>query len=139
MPENCRFGAPLKKHVELKEFLPTGRMEGDQVSQELTSGVTFGTRKFDDVFTDWEVSAGERESWMVDDHADLKVRYVADPQHFRDLVVYTPPNRNAFCLEPYTCLTDAINLQSQGIDAGLQVLAPGATVKTWLKLEVGQV
>jgi aldose 1-epimerase len=28
------------------------------------------------------------------------------------------------CLEPYTCTTDAINLQQRGVDAGLIVLPP---------------
>jgi aldose 1-epimerase len=44
---------------------------------------------------------------------------------FRELVVFTPPHRQAIALEPYTCATDAINLQTQGIDAGLLVLRPG--------------
>ena len=30
-----------------------------------------------------------------------------------------PPHREAICLEPYTCTTDAINLQQQGVNAGL--------------------
>ena len=37
----------------------------------------------------------------------------------------TPPHRQAVCLEPYTCPTDAINLQQRGVDAGLLVLQPG--------------
>jgi hypothetical protein len=28
-------------------------------------------------------------------------------------------------IEPYTCATDALNLQARGIDAGLLRLAPG--------------
>jgi aldose 1-epimerase len=44
---------------------------------------------------------------------------------FRELLVFTPPHRQAVCLEPYTCVTDAINLQARGIDAGLLVLPPG--------------
>jgi aldose 1-epimerase len=44
---------------------------------------------------------------------------------FRELVVFTPVHRQAMCLEPYTCTTDAINLQARGIDAGLLVLQPG--------------
>jgi aldose 1-epimerase len=28
-------------------------------------------------------------------------------------------------VEPYTCVTDAINLEQQGVDAGLLVLQPG--------------
>jgi aldose 1-epimerase len=41
------------------------------------------------------------------------------------MVVYTPAHRQAFCIEPYTCATDAVNLQARGIEAGWQVLAPG--------------
>ena len=46
---------------------------------------------------------------------------------FRELVLFTPPHREAICLEPYTCTTDAINLSASGIDAGLRVLQPGET------------
>jgi aldose 1-epimerase len=44
----------------------------------------------------------------------------------RELVVYTPPNRpDVLAVEPYTQATDAINLQSRGVDAGLRVLKHG--------------
>ena len=46
-------------------------------------------------------------------------------EDFREMVVYTPGHRQAFCVEPYTCTTDAINLQAQGLEAGWRVLAPG--------------
>ena len=39
---------------------------------------------------------------------------------------FTPPHGQAICLEPYTCPTDALNLQAQGMDAGVLELAPGA-------------
>jgi aldose 1-epimerase len=29
------------------------------------------------------------------------------------------------CLEPYTCTTDAINLEQRGVDTGWRVLDPG--------------
>ena len=46
---------------------------------------------------------------------------------FRELVVYTPPGRDAICFEPYTCPTDAINLEAKGIPAGIIVLSPKET------------
>ena len=56
---------------------------------------------------------------------------------FRELVVYTPPGRDAICFEPYTCPTDAINLEARGIPAGVIVLAPdeifAGTVRFMLK------
>jgi aldose 1-epimerase len=42
-------------------------------------------------------------------------------------VAFTPPHRQGLCLEPYTCTTDAVNLQQRGVDAGWLVLPPGAT------------
>jgi aldose 1-epimerase len=67
-------------------------------------------------------------------HRSGSVRQVADgvsvelwaTASFRELVVFTPPHRQAICLEPYTCTTDAINQQQRTIDAGLIVLEPAA-------------
>ena len=39
----------------------------------------------------------------------------------------------------YTCLTDAIRLEQQGVDAGLQVLAPGKRFTTWIEIRAGLV
>ena len=36
-------------------------------------------------------------------------------------------HREAFCVEPYTCATDAVNLEARGVPAGWVTLAPGAT------------
>ena len=44
---------------------------------------------------------------------------------FREMVLFTPPHRQAFCIEPYTCATDAVNLRDRGVDAGWKVLPPG--------------
>ncbi len=44
---------------------------------------------------------------------------------FRESVLFTPPHREAVCIEPYTCSTDAVNLQACGVDAGWLELAPG--------------
>ncbi len=55
---------------------------------------------------------------------------------FRELVVFVPPHRQAFCIEPYTCTTDAINLQQQGLDAGLLVLPPGEKWSAVVELSV---
>jgi len=61
---------------------------------------------------------------LLDPARGLKLHVESGPE-FRDLVVFTPPHREAVCVEPYTCITDAINLQQQGMDAGLRVLPPG--------------
>ena len=71
---------------------------------------------------------------MVDDR-DVGIRMVLEAdEQFRELVVYTPPNRASICFEPYTCPTDAVNLQAQGIDAGLIVLKPGQIFSSQIRI-----
>jgi aldose 1-epimerase len=53
------------------------------------------------------------------------------------MVVYTPPHRQAFCIEPYTCTTDAINLEQRGVKAGWRVLPPGGRWSAVVELRVG--
>ena len=45
---------------------------------------------------------------------------------FRELLLFTPPHRRAVAIEPYTCASNAPNLEGRGIDAGWAVLPPGA-------------
>jgi len=46
---------------------------------------------------------------------------------FRNAVVFTPHNRNGFCIEPQTCATNFINMHGQGLidESGLMVLPAG--------------
>jgi aldose 1-epimerase len=46
------------------------------------------------------------------------------PPAFGELLLFTPPHRRAVAIEPYTCASNAANLQSAGIDAGWRVLPP---------------
>jgi aldose 1-epimerase len=66
----------------------------------------------------------------------LELLVEASPE-FREWVIYAPAARPVVCLEPYTGTTNAVNLQAQGVDAGLVVLEPGgtwsATIRTSLR------
>lgn len=46
---------------------------------------------------------------------------------FRELLLFTPPHRQALAIEPYTCITDAVNLSDEEHDTGWQVLLAGET------------
>jgi aldose 1-epimerase len=72
---------------------------------------------------------------LIDEALGAEVRLVID-QHYRELVVYTPPPRpGVISVEPYTQTTDAINLHAKGVDGGLRVLGPGASETLHLRLE----
>ena len=130
-PAECIIQVPASQYWELEDFLPTGKILEVSGKYDLREGKPFAGMKFDNVLT------GLYEKWSrcgIDDKPK-RVRFVleSDPQ-FREIVVYTPPGRNAIAIEPYTCTTDAVNLQPQRIDAGLIVLKPGEDFHGQIKM-----
>ena len=57
---------------------------------------------------------------------------------FRELVLYAPDTRPIVCFEPYTCVTNAFNLQNQGIDSGLIRLQSGEKLTGIMKI-IGEI
>ena len=55
---------------------------------------------------------------------------------FTQCIVYTPPHRQAICLEPYTCLPDSFRLTDAGHETGLQILRPGEAFETTVRIDV---
>ncbi len=121
----CRVHVPARQYWELDESLPSGRRILISGSRDLNRPRPFADLSVDDVLTDL---AGDPADGLVERGAiargPLSVRIRSSPD-FREAVVFTPPHRQAFCIEPYTCATDAINLQARGVDAGLRLLQPG--------------
>jgi aldose 1-epimerase len=133
----CLIEAPASQEWELVDCMPTGRRVPITEAKDLREGAYFDVLKLDDVLT----GLGQTptvECAILDEEAGLQIMQ-RFPTAFRELVVYTPPNRDAICLEPYTCVTDAVNLEPQGIDAGWQVLDPGAEFRTWFEIAAGEV
>jgi aldose 1-epimerase len=137
-PKHCLIQAPAHEQWELIDCLPTGNRGPVGRDKDLREGAYFDQLKLDDVQTGLRADSGVLEHLIIDEHAGLQVSQRCDSV-FRELVIYTPPGRNAVCLEPYTCTTDAINLAPRGIDAGWQVLEPGAEFRTWIEIEAGLV
>lgn len=117
----CMVTVPAERYWELEDSLPTGVVKSARGAYDLRGGRPLEGMSFDDVFTDL---GGGVTRCLVDD-TSRKVRLIVESgPEFREMVVFTPPGRNAIAIEPYTCTTDAVNLHSRGIDAGLLVLDP---------------
>jgi aldose 1-epimerase len=122
--------APAQRYWELEAGLPTGKVPAVDGPRDLRLGVPMAGLQLDDVLTDLPAPPADAASGLgllgmvrrPPDGPALRLYASAD---FRELVAFTPPHRQAVCLEPYTCTTDAINLQAKGIDAGWKVVAPG--------------
>jgi aldose 1-epimerase len=108
----------------LEDSLPTGELQLVHAARDLRTPRRVQELSLDDVLHCEKVNNDYQAGLFRPERRAEGIRVQTSPA-FRELVVFTPPHRQAFCFEPYTCTTDAINLQQRGIDAGLRVLQPG--------------
>ena len=122
---NAEVHVPAGAIWELDKLMPTGQIisvDEEPETHDLLEFSPLGDRFFDHVFTRVRRRVdGWSEGGLRDPESRLEMYVEADGQ-FREWVLYAPLNRNVIALEPYTCATDAVNLHSQGIDAGLITL-----------------
>lgn len=129
---------PARSYWPLTESLPGGAPVPVDAARDLQTPRRYGELHLDDVLTDISTSAGAdglRECGIIHGDGKVSLRLFCSPE-FRELVVFTPPHRQAFCVEPYTCATDAVNLQAPGRDAGWRTLAAGERWRGVVELRV---
>lgn len=115
---------------ELSENLPTGKITDIDEARDLRHGRSIAGMSLDDVVTDLYAIAYDQEDHLslvgiLQSGSSERMLTMWTSDGFRELVLFTPPHREAICIEPYTCTTDAINLAAQRIDAGWRVLTLG--------------
>jgi aldose 1-epimerase len=116
---------PANKFWALKDFLPTGEIRPVDARLDFRAGQPKKGLKLDDVLTGLQFMEKRGTARLADLEKGAEFHLTFD-DGFRELVVYTPADRqDVIAVEPYTQTTDAINLQSRGIDAGLRVLKHG--------------
>ena len=141
---DCRVEAHARLFWELEDNLPTGSLKPVPPECDLSHPQPFEGLQRDDLLRALEPAiAGEHAGLVLRGRvqqpaAGVEVRVLSSAA-FRELVVFTPPHRQAVCLEPYTCPTDAMNLRRQGIDTGLIVLEPGGRWSGVVELAVGEI
>jgi aldose 1-epimerase len=126
--DDCKVTVPARSFWQLADSLPTGDRFPVDAKRDLNSARRFGDLQLDDVLTGVPAAPtdvqGLHECATIQGAANTPFR-IRCSSEFQQLVVYTPGHRQAFCVEPYTCATDAVNLHNRGIDAGWLVLPPG--------------
>jgi aldose 1-epimerase len=141
--DQCTVQVPARSFWKLDHSLPTGELVPVDSRIDLNSPRRFVDLTLDDVLTDLPPAP------LAESGLELRATLRGAPgvaqlallcsEAFREMVVYTPGHRQAFCVEPYTCTTDAINLEARGIDAGWRVLPPGerwtgvCEMRVWLE------
>jgi aldose 1-epimerase len=138
-PEDCTVQVPAAEFWELNESLPTGNRLKVDAGRDLNRPRRVGDLALDDVLTGLPPrpprTDGLIERAAITGGPGRPMRMFCAPA-YREMVVFNPPHRQAFCVEPYTCTTDAINLQARGIEVGWLVLEPGATWSAVVELWV---
>jgi aldose 1-epimerase len=135
---DTKVTAPVDRYWELERMIPTGQIAAVRPDQPLMSGLRLVDHQFDTAFTGLRPDPDGVVRTRVTDPTNGRTLTQAFDQSFTQCVIYTPGHRQAICLEPYTCVPDAIRLTAEGHDTGLQVLAPGKSFTTTITLTVNQ-
>jgi aldose 1-epimerase len=130
--------APVHKFWELDRMIPTGRIQPVPADAHLARGLRLGDHQFDTEFTDLRPDADGLLRTQLSDPTNGRTLTQTFDASFTQCVVYTPPHREAICLEPYTCVPDAIPLSAAGHKTGMQILNPGELRQTTIRLEVNR-
>jgi aldose 1-epimerase len=125
---DCRVQTPARARWELADSLPTGRRLPLDGGHDLRRSRPVADVTLDDVYTDLGDAAPGADGLIERGRVEYPdvggALTVRTSPAFPELVLFTPPHRQAVCLEPYTCPTDAIHLQQRD-DVGWRVLPPG--------------
>jgi aldose 1-epimerase len=127
---------PVASFWELEKMVPTGRVLPAPLATEMQKGLVLGEHQFDTVFTNLQSDATGQIHTRLAEPSTGRTLMQSFDSAFTQCVVYTPGHRHAICMEPYTCVPDAIRLQSTGIETGLQVLKPGEEFRTTITIKV---
>lgn len=128
--------APVSRYWELERMIATGRLSAVPPDQPLPAGLRLADHQFDTVFTGLTPDADGRVRTHLTEPASGRTLTQTFDTSFTQCVIYTPGHRQAICLEPYTCVPDAIRLAAAGHDTGLQVLESGQAFETTITLDV---
>jgi aldose 1-epimerase len=126
LPARGTLRVPATRRWVLDAQLPTGDLVDVAGGYDLSAGADVRALELDDIYTSLEPSSGEVSCAIEDAETRTRTKVEFDAADFPNVVVYTPPApREAICVEPMTCPTDAFNLEARGVDAHVVVLEPG--------------
>jgi aldose 1-epimerase len=127
---------PVSQYWELERMNPTGQRSMVRPDQPFANGLRLVDHQFDTIFTGVQSDADGHVRTRLVDPANGRTLTQTFSSDFTQCVVYTPGHRQAICVEPYTCVPDAIRLAAERYETGLQVFTPGETFATTIRIEV---
>lgn len=137
-PARGTLVVPARRRWQLDDSLPTGELVDVEDTNDLREPRDTSALDLDDIYTDLTAGPDGRARCVLEDSdAGLRTIVEANAARFPHSVIYTAPApRRAICIEPYTCPTDAFNLASRGVDAGVIDLAPAESIDLVISIRV---
>lgn len=132
--DDCLVQLPVTTQWELIEMIPTGRQLPLVNAAALAAGKKFVELTLDNCFAGLQYSGDWCLARIRDDENGLTMTIRFD-HSFRECVVYTPPHREAICIEPYTCVPGAAAMMDPAA-AGLRILNPGESFEARVEFEL---
>ena len=140
-PSKGTLKVPANLMWELEDSLPTGERVPVPRQLDLRKPRQLENLELDDIYTDL---IGDRQGFvgclLEDQEAGVRTTVRFSKDEFPEVVVYTVPEpREAICVEPYTCPTDALNLTNRDhASANLVVLPPSQGARWTIYIEMKQ-
>lgn len=133
-PEQWKLRLPVTGAWELgPDTMPTGRILPLNEMEGLPEGITLEGVDLDNVF-----QIGHHQPLAVLSRDSYEIRYVPS-EEFKQWVIYTMGTaRNYICLEPYTWVTNAPNLDMDPAVTGFRTIAPGDSFTFHVLLEINR-
>lgn len=131
-PENWKLLLPVSSIWELNEkTVPTGNLLPLGAYESLHQGLALKGQDLDTVF-----QIGDNPALAVLSRDNVDIRY-SGSDLFKQWVIYTKGEAHDFiCLEPYTWVTNAPNIDLPADVTGLRAVEPGATLELEVTMEV---
>jgi aldose 1-epimerase len=121
------LGANVQGLWDSIELLPTGSRSQLPPELDFRCARPIGLTQLDHVFRRPPSGVLQQNTPVAElshPRSSARLQVCADSV-FSNLVLFTPPHRQALAIEPYTCSADAANLAEKGIDTGWLEIAAG--------------
>ncbi|OKP99823.1 aldose 1-epimerase [Paenibacillus sp. P46E] len=134
-PDRWKLELPVESVYELNnELLTSGNLLPLGELEALNQGMELSGTNLDTVLRIGDEQSAEAVLMRNDGYG---LRYTADKEFFRHWVIYTKGTADQFlCIEPYTWLPDAPNLDKEASFTGIITLKPGQILAVSSHLEV---
>lgn len=131
----CTIQLPVSSMWELRNMNPTGNLLPLSNAADYQQGQAFQTLQLDNVFGDLVFDSEQQLCRaVIEDPVSQCQLTMSFDSAFQACVAYTPPHREAICIEPLTCVPDSFRLERKGVKAGLRILQPGEKFAAQIEL-----